>query len=499
MKPTPCRNRDRMSHAKNGECNVARAVLFARVSDFSMMTWRGKQREIPLALARLTFLALLAVAPWVQGSAPVWAVALMTPWLLWVVGLYALSWILAGPRWTSGWAAPALGAGALAYGWAMTLHPMPSHDPVFQIYDPVLQNMQPLDPISSWGTIEPGISTQVMLRLTGLFLALLIASDLSAQRGWSRALIVTMAGNGALVSVYGLIQKADGDVLHIWQGKPLSPAVFGVYWYHANAAAFLELCWPLAGALMWQAFRNRWSGKQGAQALWVLATLGMAAGFMVNISKVGHVLFVIEGICMLAGLLWIWRKGDDTAAAEWGSGQNRVWLFVILFAGAVVGMATAFGLEGAWRRWPELFAGRGESLEGRRAMARYCWAMLPQAGWLGDGPGTFDMAFTTSALDGLPKPRGHWRFAHDDYLQYALEWGAVGGAMLLALAGTAVWMILGGMKRLLQTHAMNRAAVQWAMIVALGAVALHATVDFPLQILSLQLYFVCLLGAATNK
>ena len=91
---------------------------------------------------------------------------------------------------------------------------------------------------------------------------------------------------------------------------------------------------------------------------------------------------------------------------------------------------------------------------------------------------------------------GIWRFLHEDYLQTLMEWGWIGSAFWALLffgsIGVAARTLrrrgddspLSGRQRLFLTGA----------VLALGGVALHALVDFPLQIASLQLYVAMYVG-----
>ena len=90
---------------------------------------------------------------------------------------------------------------------------------------------------------------------------------------------------------------------------------------------------------------------------------------------------------------------------------------------------------------------------------------------------------------------GTWRFLHQDYLQTLLEWGWIGGILwaLLFFGGITVGI------RSYKEHARRewtprRRVLQPLVIIALMGVALHALVDFPVQIESIQLYVATYLG-----
>jgi O-antigen ligase len=89
---------------------------------------------------------------------------------------------------------------------------------------------------------------------------------------------------------------------------------------------------------------------------------------------------------------------------------------------------------------------------------------------------------------------GIWRYLHADYVQTLLEWGIV---------GTALWSVIffGGIARGVGAYLSPQADGNSqhdlflpATLLALCGVALHALIDFPLQIASIQLYVAVYLG-----
>jgi O-antigen ligase len=87
---------------------------------------------------------------------------------------------------------------------------------------------------------------------------------------------------------------------------------------------------------------------------------------------------------------------------------------------------------------------------------------------------------------------GVWRFAHQDYLQTIVEWGWVGAALWAVVFAGGVWLCFRN-ARALPSGDGSRTLLFTAGL-ALCGIGLHALVDFPLQIASLQLYVVVFLG-----
>src|SRR4029079_11593229 len=81
---------------------------------------------------------------------------------------------------------------------------------------------------------------------------------------------------------------------------------------------------------------------------------------------------------------------------------------------------------------------------------RLCLGMLPACGLFGTGPGTFIASFQTYAAAAQIHLDAIWKYAHNDWLQYFVEWGLVGGAVWLVLwslplrrAGQSIGIIAG--------------------------------------------------------
>jgi O-antigen ligase len=100
--------------------------------------------------------------------------------------------------------------------------------------------------------------------------------------------------------------------------------------------------------------------------------------------------------------------------------------------------------------------------------------------------------YTAGVSDRL---NGFWHYLHEDYLQTLLEWGAI---------GSALWAVLffGGIAVALRAR-FSESADKWRprqrillplVVLGLASVAIHALVDFPLQIASIQLYVATYVG-----
>jgi O-antigen ligase len=151
-----------------------------------------------------------------------------------------------------------------------------------------------------------------------------------------------------------------------------------------------------------------------------------------------------------------------------------------------------------WKQTSSQWAGAG-ALFGpenvRLLAARATLKMLPDAGAWGLGPGCFAIAFPHYTMDLEDRIAGVWTFAHNDYLQTAAEWGWFGAATWSVLLFGGICAGIRSYRRsAARLRSMDRVCL-FTSLLALVGVALHALVDFPLQIASLQLYTAVYLGA----
>ena len=162
---------------------------------------------------------------------------------------------------------------------------------------------------------------------------------------------------------------------------------------------------------------------------------------------------------------------------------------------AVATIAISAGWETALHKW-SLLPGQLTG-ENPRVLAMWaCAKMLPDAGLWGFGPGTFSITFPHYTEFLGPRIEGMWRFAHQDYLQAIIEWGFIGAAVLGAIFARGAVRAFKGSS--IAGASDSERTLRFATGLALLGIALHAVIDFPLQMACLQLYVVCLLAIAIS-
>jgi len=158
---------------------------------------------------------------------------------------------------------------------------------------------------------------------------------------------------------------------------------------------------------------------------------------------------------------------------------------------ALLAVAQASHLEKPIQRWQAVKI----TEDARWLAATVALRSIPQAGAFGFGPGTFRAAFPWLNEAASVHAPGFWRFLHDDYLQVALEWGCVGSLLWALLFFGGIFAAIRSVRATTSRKWTPRRRVLVPLTaMALGGVALHALVDFPLQIASIQLYVATYVG-----
>ncbi len=317
-----------------------------------------------------------------------------------------------------------------------------------------------------------------------LLFSFIVLCDLFDDPGIRRFILLTTAFSGVLISVIGIVFKLTGDrlMLYFWKPLEIDWNDFAFYRYHGNAGAFMNLAWPLILVFARRAYSsNRVSLR--SRVFWTCAALACGSGLFLNASKAALAI----GLLILP---WPFSSGLKRL--------NHKTLFIIVAITLLViaaGLFTSsqFAREAAFQRMTN---GRevAASFHGRVSAYYQFLNTVPTVGAWGLGPGLFQIAFPYEVSPLGNTEVGLREYAHEDYLQTALEWGWF---------GTLFWTILvaGGLYRAFRTYAKrelfpsktDRHLVLGAILGVIGTLA-QATIDFPLQIASIRLPFLVLLA-----
>ena len=362
---------------------------------------------------------------------------------------------------------------------------------------------------------------ETMWLFTGLLGALLVTMDLSSNRRWWSAIYTTMALTGTSIVLLGLFQIQTGARGILWQTDvPGTGHFFGTFFHHSLAGAFINLVWPLSAGRLLVHLREpvpsikRSSGMIG----WSVVLLVGLCGPLAQVSRFAQA----NALILLAGVVGMWLRQRNKYRGSLSA--IRPLGFVLMFAVVVTACAFWLGrlpdIRSRWAMFPtgrshdppqstESFRMRpdefiadtepGGFFGARKIAMQTCLRMIPQAGLLGFGPGSWATTYPHFTDDPMLRTFFlHVQFAHVDWLQTVVEWGILG-----ALAWGV--LIVGGFRRgfrWLRTHETGEVAqglqkpMVAGLLLALCGLLLHGLIDFPLQIPSIQLYFIVMLGLA---
>jgi hypothetical protein len=460
---------------------------------------------------RWIFLAALIYAPWAYGCTTAWSIIWLDYILASVLALWILALFIGGRRPIVPGFLLLLGALLLLQGWWMVFNAKTIYDSSYLVFVPVSHFG-----IGKPGSIDYAISAAWMVRVTTLLGVIFLVSDLSLRPAWLLRLWWTLALGGVSIALLGLLQKATNAEMIFWQPARVADVrtFFATYYYHGNAGAFLNLVLPPTFGLSLRSLTR--ATAPIVRALSLGASLILFAAIVANTSRMAQ---LIAALLIIVFLI----SSRKTVLQRFQHMESRfviASIFVVILA--LLAIAQASHLDQPLGRWQMLSEHLPENARW------FAWqAALPsvhEAGWFGFGSGTFRVVFPYYARGLGNKLPEIWRFLHEDYLQTLMEWGWAGGTLwaLVFFGGIAT-----GIRSIRQQEEFRRAAEmnsrnrlsgacsqqascsrkrgtwEWTQrrrlllplsLLALIGVAVHALVDFPLQIASIQLYAATFLG-----
>ena len=294
---------------------------------------------------------------------------------------------------------------------------------------PLLARIFGAYPEALWsGDLVPGQwspNPNATLRAWATFIALAaVAWAAASLRSEHRGLLWLVIVIAALFqALYGLISHAANSetIFGIW-ARNTPDFVHGSFSNRNLFAGYLALTWPMTVAIWWRhsmpgikrlPFELRVAGSVICGAIVGAALLGSA-------SRLGSA----TGLAGMLVALVLWTRFRARLS------RVAVWPLYLTAFGALIA-ATWYGLTPLAER---LVATTGE--ESRLRVFELMINDLPVQWWLtGVGLGGFEAAFRQVQPADVS---GWWDYAHNDLLQWLLEMGVVGAALLVAV-GVALW------------------------------------------------------------
>lgn len=296
-----------------------------------------------------------------------------------------------------------------------------------------------------------------------------------------RLLLWILCINGGLLALEGILQRLDGTGKLLWMIEPrfnkTADAQFGPYAYRSNAAAYINIVWPVCLgfwlALRKAMFRRRLENRKvggGSQALLLPCAVVMAASPIFSTSRGGALVGIVQ-ILVTTVILFVATRRERTLIRV-GSLSLSI---------CILGLTAYLGWKQLQERLENVFVDNLSNRTEIYANAKQIAADFPV---LGTGAGTFGSVYFL-----YKEAAQTWEaYLHDDWMETRTTFGWVGFGLILVMLGIVLlrWFAPGGI----------RASWELVMLTWLGMAGclFHAKFDFPFQIYSILLLFLLLCG-----
>ncbi len=324
-----------------------------------------------------------------------------------------------------------------------------------------------------------------LLSYAGIFY---LAMILCRKQSRARAAVELVMVSGSLYAAYGLLVYWSGNKTILWFSKwTYVQDLSGTFVNKNSFATYLGLCTLAALTHLILSFQQLrlhgdWRNKIGL----VLDFISRRATILVSIFVLTTALFLTHSrgglLSTFAGILALALA--MAMAPSLGRMRQLRWILLPL---VMIFIALAISGDVTFER----LIGTDLDTENRISVYQLTLQAIRDYPWLGTGLGSFTSVFP---IYRSPDVKAYFDLAHNDYLQNGLELGIPAALGLLAvLAWLAVICARGLRQR-------RRDAVFPCLgVAATVLVALHATVDFGLQIPAVTYTFCFLLGVAVSQ
>ena len=435
------------------------------------------------------YLALLLWLPLPLGSNRVWAWSLMEVWIL----ALAVAWLIQYLRgkvdvnrsFLRAWPVTACLVVTTVWVIVQTL-PLPAG--LLGLLSPQsldihnLTQSYPSLSLDVHATRQGALKTLCYLLL--FCLTLLLVNDKRRIKLLAQVIII----GGVFQAAYGALMTLSGLEYGFFIEKETGRGVAtGTFINRNNLAGYLEMCLAVGVGLMLAELSTRaavdWRDSArrllhtllGSKARVRLALVVMVIGLVLTHSRMGNTAFLVSLTVVGAFYLLVVRRIT----------RGTMIFFASLLIIDLLVIGNFFGIEEVAQRLQQTTL----ETEGRDEVARDTLPIVRDFPLTGSGAGSF---YSTHPMyeSGENSP-GFYHHAHNDYLQFASEFGLVVTALLgfgvLASLWAAVSAQIERRDRLLQ-------GMGFAATMAIVALLIHSAVDFNLQIPANAAMFVILMA-----
>lgn len=352
------------------------------------------------------------------------------------------------------------------------------------------------EPLKGAISLNPADTMTEVMRFLAYGGAFWLALHLGRERHRAIRLCLAIAIAGFVYSLYGTAVELSGSETILWYKKWAYPGVLtSTFVNRNNFATYAGVTMIVALAMLVRDLRNV-SGvrlsvgtlleavdRAGIRAYaMAMAAATCFVALLLTESRGGFAAAVV-GVATLLLILMLRRRRTGAAWAT-ALGSSIVAAFILV---QVAGAGLAQRLE---RTQP----GDHNAPDLRTEIYQLAGDAVRETPWLGSGLGTFDEAFHR-----LRPPTMWWMTpdfdqAHNTYIELLLETGPLGLGLMLLAVGAALLRCVGAALRRERSYTYPASAAAAGVLVAV-----HALVDFSIEIPAMALTFATLLGVGVAQ
>ncbi len=299
------------------------------------------------------------------------------------------------------------------------------------------------------------------------------------RRQTFRLLFTVLVGNGVLLALFGLAQQLTQAKGIFWVVKSSSSSFVASFIYRNHAGAYLNILVALAVGLAWWHFAraNRRLEKSSPAGVFTFGAVLIGVMALFTLSRgTAAILLTFSAI---TGAAFFWHQLRQPAQQR--SRAVLLGLLVLLGGFLAVGMYS-LKAENLWKRFSTLLVDPVASAKERtlaHSAAAEMFKARPVFGW---GAGCFRFGFPEYVRKHpeiyysgriTRTQRKLWEHAHNDLLEFPIEFGMVGSLLFLSGASWLAW-------RQVRTRVWSN-PLAFPTVFGLGLTVVHAWGDFVFQ------------------
>ncbi len=340
------------------------------------------------------------------------------------------------------------------------------------------------------GSLDPTRSAQQLIHGLALISVFSLSLLLLRSRRRIKILIYTLVISGLCQAVYGSLMTLSGVEYVLFLPKEhYRGLATGTFINRNHLAGYLELCLSVGIGFMiaslndkssqgWRDVSRRLlSGLLGVKARVRISLVIMVAALVMTHSRMGNTAFFAS--LSITGVIALVLSRHASRATV------ILLVSLIIIDLAVVG--TFFGMEKVVNRIENTTL----STIRRDEVNIYAVELLNDNLWTGTGAGSFYGVFPEYRQEDVGMT--YFNHAHNDYMQFAVEFGLIGFMPLLLVVMTTFIVALRAQRQ--RRDSLMR-GLSFSSMMAIIAFGIHSTVDFNLQIPANAATFMVLLALA---